>query len=153
MQILFVHQNFPGQFRYSAAALAADTSNRVVALCINEPAYPTPGILIARYGVKRGPVKDIHPLLHDIQSKVLRGEACAAAAIDLKRKGFIPDVIVVHPGWGEQLFLRDVFPAARILSFMEFFYAAEGRDTNFDREFANDGLAVRARTRMKNANH
>lgn len=153
MQILFVHQNFPGQFRYSATALAANPKNRVVALCINEPAYPTPGVVIGRYSVRRPPAKELHPLLQDMQSKVLRGEACAAAAAELKKKGFSPDVVVVHPGWGEQLFLRDVFPDARILSFMEFFYASEGRDTNFDPEFTSDGLAARARTRMKNANH
>jgi glycosyltransferase involved in cell wall biosynthesis len=153
MRILFVHQNFPGQFRHSATALAADPGNQVIALCMNEPGYPTPGATVGRYGLKRAPANDMHPLLLDIQSKVLRGEACAAAANELKKKGFLPDVIVVHPGWGEQLFLRDVYPDARILSFMEFFYAAEGRDTNFDREFPNDGLGMRARTRMKNANH
>jgi glycosyltransferase involved in cell wall biosynthesis len=153
MNILFVHQNYPGQFRFSASALAADKRNRVVALAINPPAYPTPGVAVARYPIRRRPAADVMPLLQDIQTKLIRGEAAAAAAVELQRKGFSPDVIVAHPGWGEQLFLKDVWPKARMLAFMEFFYRADGLDTNFDPEFASDGVAPRARTRAKNANH
>jgi hypothetical protein len=32
MQILFVHQNFPGQYRHVARVLAADPGNRVLAI-------------------------------------------------------------------------------------------------------------------------
>jgi glycosyltransferase involved in cell wall biosynthesis len=153
MKALFVHQNFPGQFRYSASALAADKNNQIIALGMNQPAYPTPGVVYGRYGVKRKPVENLPPLLTDFQSKVLRGEAATNAAIELQRKGFEPDVIVVHPGWGEQMFLKDVWPNARMLCFMEFFYRAEGLDTNFDPEFPSEGVASRARTRIKNSNH
>jgi glycosyltransferase involved in cell wall biosynthesis len=153
LNILFVHQNFPGQFRYSATALGADKANRVIALGINPPAYPTPGVTYGRYSIKRQPVKELAPLLQDFQTKVIRGEAAAAAASELKRQGFTPDVIVVHPGWGEQLFLKDVWPDCPMLAFMEFFYRPEGLDTNFDPEFSSDSLMARARTRVKNANH
>ncbi len=153
MNILFVHQNFPGQFRHSAAALAADTRNTVVALTINPPAYATPGATIVRYSVNRKPAEAVSPHLVDFQTKVLRAEACAATALELQKKGFNPDVIVVHPGWGEHMFLKDIWPDARLLTFMEFFYAAQGQDTNFDPEFATDGLRARIRTRAKNTNH
>jgi glycosyltransferase involved in cell wall biosynthesis len=153
MNVLFVHQNFPGQFRFSATALAADRRNKVVSLCINAPAYPTPGVTVGRYGIKRKPTKDVLPLLQDFQSKVLRGEAAAAAAYELSTKGFTPDVVIVHPGWGEQLFLKDVWPDAPVLSFMEFFYRSKGLDTNFDPEFSNDSVQARMRTRVKNINH
>jgi glycosyltransferase involved in cell wall biosynthesis len=153
MKILFVHQNFPGQFRYSATALAVDKANQVVALCINPPGYPTPGVAVVRYGIKRAPAKDVSPLLADFQTKTLRGEAAAAAALELKKKGFNPDVIVVHPGWGEQMFLKDVWPQAKMLAFMEFFYRSEGLDTNFDPEFSADSVSTRTRTRAKNTNH
>jgi glycosyltransferase involved in cell wall biosynthesis len=152
MNILFVHQNFPGQFRHSATALAADKRNTVVALCINPPAYATPGVTVARYPVRRKPVEGLSPYLADIQSKVLRGEAAAAAALELKKKGFNPDIIIVHPGWGEQMFLRDIWPSARVLSFMEFFYRSEGLDTNFDPEFAANDIGARLRTRAKTFN-
>jgi glycosyltransferase involved in cell wall biosynthesis len=153
LNILFVHQNFPGQFRYSASALAEDKSNRVIALGINPAAYPTPGVAYGRYTIKRRPTEGVSPLLQDFQTKTIRGEAAAAAAVELKRGGFNPDVIVVHPGWGEQMFLKDVWPEVPMLAFMEFFYRSEGLDTNFDPEFASESLMARARTRIKNANH
>jgi glycosyltransferase involved in cell wall biosynthesis len=153
MRVLFVHQNFPGQFRYSATALAADSRNEVIALCINPPGYATPGVKVGRYPIKRQPVKDLHPLIMDFQSKIIRGEAAAAAAAELKRKGFQPDVVVVHPGWGEQMFLKDVWPDVPVLSFMEFYYRSEGLDSDFDPEFHKLTLPGRMRTRTKNANH
>ncbi len=153
MRVLFVHQNYPGQFRFSATALAADRGNQVVALCINQPAYPTPGVSVGRYAIRRKPVDGVAPLLQDFQSKVIRGEAAAAAAIELRKKGFDPDVIVAHPGWGETLFLKDVWPKARLLAFMEFFYRPEGLDTNFDPEFSRDDIPSRMRTRAKNVNN
>jgi glycosyltransferase involved in cell wall biosynthesis len=96
--------------------------------------------------------RDIHPWVIDFETKVIRGEACAAAAIQLKAQGFKPDVIVVNPGWGEQLFLKDVWPGARMLALIEFFYAARGLDCDFDPEFSEPGFVSDARVRVKNAN-
>lgn len=151
MRILFVHQNFPGQFRHTAIALAADKANQVVALCINSPAYETPGVTIARYQPRRTSAKGVHPLAADFETKVIRGEAAAAAAVELKKRGFEPDVIVVHPGWGEHIFITDVWPRARVLLFLEFFYRTEGYDFAFDPELSRDTLQGRARLRVKNA--
>ena len=39
-----------------------------------------------------------------------------------------------------------------MLSFVEFYYRAEGADFGFDPEFAEDDVAARCRLRMKNAN-
>jgi NAD(P)-dependent dehydrogenase (short-subunit alcohol dehydrogenase family) len=83
MRILFVHQNFPGQFRHTAIALAADKANQVVALCINPPAYETPGVTIARYQPRRTSAKNVHPLAADLADAEavthLPGEAMALA--------------------------------------------------------------------------
>ncbi len=152
MNILFVHQNFPGQFRHMAIALAADPRNKVAALCINEPAYPTPGVAVARYRPSRGSSPNIHPLAVDVETKLIRGEAAANAAQELKRRGFMPDLIVGHPGWGEMQFITDVWPRARTLHFLEFYYRPEGYDFAFDPEFGADSLQGRMRLRAKNAN-
>jgi len=151
LRILFVHQNFPGQFRHSASALAA-AGHEVVALAINRPGYDTPGVRVVQYAPRRGSTTGIHPLAADFETKVIRGEAAASAGLRLKQLGFVPDVVVAHPGWGEHMFLRDVWPSARILLFLEFYYRAEGYDHAFDPEFAADGIESRARLRAKNAN-
>ena len=54
------------------------------------------------------------------------------------RPDLSPDVIVAHPGWGETLPLRTIFPRARIVLYCEFFYGTEGRDVGFDPEFPPD---------------
>ena len=149
MNILFVHQNFPGQFKHLAPALAR-AGHQVAALGIDGTGLP--GIPMYRYRPARGSSHDIHPWVIDFETKVIRGEACAAAAIQLKAQGFKPDVIVVNPGWGEQLFLKDVWPGARMLALIEFFYAARGLDCDFDPEFSEPGFVSDARVRVKNAN-
>jgi glycosyltransferase involved in cell wall biosynthesis len=152
VKTLFVHQNFPGQFRHVAAALAADKANQTVALCINEPKLKLEGLTTARYVVKRKPVAGISPYAVDFESKVLRAEACAHAAMELKRRGFSPDVMVVHPGWGEHMFLKDIWPDTKLLMFMEFFYNTTGYDSHFDPEFPAQASIANASLRSKNAN-
>lgn len=150
MRLLFVHQNFPGQYRHLAPALAA-RGHEVHALAINrQPELP--GVRLHLYQVARGSSKNIHPWALETETKILRGEACARAALALKRQGFTPDVICAHPGWGEALFLRDVWPAAKQLHYVEFFYSPVGQDVGFDPEFGEPDFDECCRIRMKNAN-
>lgn len=148
MNLLFVHQNFPAQFRHLAPALA-QAGHDVHALAID--GREVPGVTLHRYKPGRGSSKQIHPWAAEFETKIIRGEACAAAAARLKSQGFSPDLIIAHPGWGESLFLKDVWPQARLLAFIEFFYAARGLDADFDSEFNNTDLASAARIRAKNA--
>ena len=111
MNILFAHQNFPGQFKHLASYMAASPNNRVVALHINT-APRLPGVEMVTYSPERGTTPKIHPWVSDLETKVIRGEAAYRAAKKLKQSGFNPDVIVAHPGWGESLFLKDVWPSA-----------------------------------------
>ncbi|KMO20486.1 glycosyltransferase family 4 protein [Methylobacterium platani] len=147
MRVLFVHQNFPGQYRHVAPALAARPGTEVVALGIN-PAPALPGVRHLRYAVPGRSTAGIHPLAASFETATLRGEAAARAGLALKAEGFAPDVICGHSGWGETLFLKDVWPGARLLTFAEFFYAATGADSGFDPEFPPaEGDAWRTRAR------
>jgi glycosyltransferase involved in cell wall biosynthesis len=65
----------------------------------------------------------------------------------------LPDVVVAHPGWGEALFCKDVWPAARLVIYAEFFYGTEDSDYGFDKEMFQDTTAARARLRLKNTVH
>lgn len=151
MRILFVHQNFPGQFIHLSAALV-QIGHEVVALSINQR-IPIPGVKVFYYKPTSGSTPQIHPLATDFETKVIRAEACANAAVQLKQQGFSPDIIYAHTGWGESLFLKDIWPAAKLVCYFEFFYQAQGADCGFDPEFPEDELARACRTRTKNANH
>jgi glycosyltransferase involved in cell wall biosynthesis len=80
-----------------------------------------------------------------------RAEQVLYSLSTLKASGFVPDIIFAHPGWGETLPLRTVFPDARILLYCEFFYGSEGRDMGFDPEFPEGGLDGGIALQLKNA--
>jgi glycosyltransferase involved in cell wall biosynthesis len=152
MNILFVHQNFPGQFQRLAPAAQA-TGHRVIALGIAEHGSAV-GVPYVRYGVSRANGRDVHPWVLDFETKVARGEACARAAVVLRdQHGFRPDLIVAHPGWGESMFLRDVWPLAPQLHYVEYFYSLIGQDVGFDPEFDPKGPDEAWRIRAKNTNN
>jgi glycosyltransferase involved in cell wall biosynthesis len=60
-------------------------------------------------------------------------------------------VIVAHPGWGETLPLRNMFPDARIVLYCEYYYSAHGGDLGFDPEFPTTGLDGHVAIQLKNA--
>jgi glycosyltransferase involved in cell wall biosynthesis len=151
MNILFVHQNFPGQFKHLAPALARQ-GHRVVALHINACPH-MPGVQLVRYQPQGRPGQGTHRWVRDLEIKTLRAEAAYRAARQLQQDGFTPDVIVAHPAWGESLFLSQVWPAARIGIYCEFFYQAQGADVGFDPEFPGADPDVACRLQMKNANY
>jgi len=49
-----------------------------------------------------------------------------------------PDVIFGHSGWGETMFLKEIWPEAKLLVYAEFYYRGIGRDVGFDPEFKVD---------------
>ena len=155
MRVLFVHQNFPGQYIHIVQRLAQQGGHQIVALGIQsmDTSRMVPdSVHYFRYPLKRGNAEDAHPLVVETESKVIRAEAVAEAAWRLKGKGFVPDLICVHPGWGEALFLRTVWPEVPMLSYQEFFYQEHGFDTNFDSEFEPErDWQRKAKLIMKNA--
>lgn len=153
MKILFVHQGFPGQYRHILRSLAQQPGLTVVGLGIHLPQEKLPDpIHYRRYGLQRGNTQGVHPWVLETESKVIRAEACAEAAHALKQQGFQPDLICAHPGWGESLFLADIWSNVPLLCYQEFFYQSDGVDLGFDPELQGEpGWRERARTQMKNA--
>ncbi len=65
-------------------------------------------------------------------------------------KGFTPDLICAGALWGESLYLRELFPKAKILTYLEFFYRGEGTGLDFDKT-RMPGPEVTLRLLTKNA--
>ena len=147
--ILFIHQNFPGQYRHLAPALAA-RGHIVRALSIRENS-PLPGVTTTVYAPTRGTTREAHPWAQDFETKIVRGEACARAIEGLVAGGFVPDIVCANPGWGESLFVKDVLPDAHLHLYLEYLYPTRGGDTGFDPEFAPDSNRARAHARAKRA--
>ena len=154
MKLLFIHQGFPGQYVHILRALDAQGTHQLVGLGIQEACEELPpSVQYFRYGLGRCNQEGLHPWVQDIETKVIRGEACAYFANQLKGEGFTPDLICGHPGWGEMLFLKDVWPSTPLLSYQEFFYNPTGFDYDFDKEFQKEfDWSSSASIRTKTAN-
>lgn len=153
MKILFIHQNFPGQYKHLAPLLAS-RGHQCLALTlrVKEPAN-WKGVRILPYSLPDRKGQKVHPWLIDLDTKVTRGEACFHAALKLREAGFTPDLILAHPGWGESMFLRDVWPEARIGLYCELYHLAGYPHLNFDPEFEQPGITAPLRIRLKNLNN
>src|SRR5690606_7629367 len=113
MKILFIHQSFPGQFKYLAPALVAKGHDVRAFILTNKPAAKWQGVQLIPYPVTCANGKGFHPCVSDFESKVIRGDAAFRSAKKLKAQGFYPDLIIAHPGWRENLFLKEIWLKAK----------------------------------------
>ncbi len=134
MKVLFIHQDFPGQFGHLAAFCAASSKNEVLFIT---KCYPGKirGVGKIIYSLPSYSVKGTHSYARLFDRAVRYGNAAAKAAMTAKRKGYYPDVIVAHPGWGETLYIKDIFPSSPLLIYCEFYFSPYGPDIDFDPEY------------------
>ncbi|WP_247466619.1 glycosyltransferase [Bradyrhizobium sp. 62] len=149
-KILFVHNNFPAQFFPLSKALSGRDDIQMAA--IGSPtARAIPGVSLKKYMIPEGELAAAHPFARRFEAECRRAEQVLYSASNLKQQGFIPDLVVAHPGWGEMLPLRPLFPDARIIAYCEFYYRASGQDVGFDSEFPDMGVDGHVRIHLKNA--
>jgi glycosyltransferase involved in cell wall biosynthesis len=154
VRLLFVHQNFPGQYRHLAPYFAAQPGNEVVAVgekanvLRQQPVMP--GVKLLGYDLPKLDPAKTTPFNASVLRAIHRGRTVARGAAALRRSGFRPDVVFTHLGWGEGLFLKDLFPEAKVLLYCEFFYRSRGGDVAFDPEFPPSPESI-LRLRVMNA--
>ncbi|MBL1173812.1 MAG: glycosyltransferase [Pantanalinema sp. GBBB05] len=131
MRILFLHSNFPAQFRHLATVLAQQPGNQVI-FGTKRREGSIPGVVKAIYAPSRQANPQTHRYVRSLENAVLEGQAVYRMATALKAKGFVPDVVYSHSGWGNSLFIKDVFPTTELRCYFEWFYHAHGSDADFD---------------------
>ena len=134
MKYLFVHQNFPGQYLHLLRHLGADPGNEI--MFISEPnPNGLPNVRRILYSTPKPDQESVHSTARDFDLACHRADLVAERAVNLKRLGFTPDIVIGHHGWGELLNVRDVWPDVPMLGYFEFYYATDGQDVDFDPEF------------------
>jgi len=146
--ILFIHQNFPGQFKHLAPELAKNHNVHSLSMFDIE----VNGVKHHKYIPYRNSSNKIHNLAIEFETKIIRAEACADMAYELKEEGFNPDLIIGHTGWGELLFLKEIWPDAKMLGYVEFHYNLDNSDIDFDLEHqkGDDNLFLRRKLVSRN---
>lgn len=147
MDILFLHQNMPGQFRHLAPALAANPDNRVVFITRRSD-VDLPGVRRLTYPAPRVSRAETHFYIRTFENAVRHGQAVIRQCQTLQREGFRPAIVIAHPGWGESLFIKDFWPDTKMLSYAEFYYHGRESDLDFNPDEPPDlDLIFRARAR------
>ena len=151
MNIHFLHQNYPGQYKHLLPYCGGKGHN-VLAMGNRDPNLFPKGFPYQHYSYDRSTTRNIDPFALDFEAKMIRARSCAKQAVYLRdKKNFYPDIICAHTGWGEDLFLKDVWPEARIIGYCEYFYNSQGYDLGFDDEFLRGDLFADWKTHSKNA--
>ena len=139
MKLLFVHQNFPGQFLHLAPEMQRRGHDvRAITDAGNRNSSDVP-LLRYTHTAQEVDAKATR-LGRNFTMMSDRGVSVARFAQQLRAEGYVPDVIYGHSGWGETLFLKEVWPEAKLLVFCEFYYRGHGTDTGFDPEFQVSGF-------------
>lgn len=151
MKILFIHPNFPGQFKNLAAHFGADKNNEVIFICRIPNQLQIPGvrkIIAAPAAFKKKATT--HQYLQEFESGVYRAQNMWRVLRQIKNKGFIPDVIYAHSGWGDGMFIKDLYPESKYISYMEFYYHSQGADVGFNKDIPVSEDLI-AKTRVRNS--
>ena len=156
MKILFIHQNFPGQFKFLAPSLVKE-GHDVFAIRLEQKQFLGQrnfnGVNLFSYTPTRSSSPQIHPLISDFETKIIRAEAILNRAKELKKNGLSPELIISHPGWGETMFIKKIWPSAKLAVYCEFFYQHKGSDVGFDNEFSSADTFDGCKLDMKNLVH
>jgi len=146
MKILFIHRNFPAQFRQLATYLAQDRNNQVVYITGGKD-FEIPGVNKVLYAPSREPKPETHHYMKFYEESILHGQAVLRTGIQLRAQGFIPDVIIGH-SWGQSMFIKDIYPEVPYIAHIEWFYNCENSDIDFT---SQPEIDIKARTRVKNS--
>jgi glycosyltransferase involved in cell wall biosynthesis len=150
MIYVFIHQNFPGQYRHLIRHYADQPGNSVY--CITQPNdNAMQGVTKVVYRPAVPSELNCHPFTVDFELAVRNGMGVVEACRELANRGVRPDVIVGHNGWGELMFVKDIFPDVPVLLYFEFYYHARDVDVGFDPEYPShpyDAFRLRAKNAL-----
>lgn len=120
--ILFIHPNYPGQFKHIVPALRDSGNYRLAYICRQRSIRDGEDILFEQYEFDKADTPGVHRYLHHTHEAVREARLVSICANNLVQRGFIPDIVIGHTGWGGLLFIRDMFPDARIIGYCELYF-------------------------------
>jgi len=130
IKLLFIHPNFPGQFKALLSDLVK-VENVEIAFITRHQTAQMSGVEIQRYQLPKKPdigkdttvVNETYKYLRRTNSNLLETHEVTTAALQLKQnKEFIPHAVIGHIGWAGTLFMKDVFPETKIIGYCEWFF-------------------------------
>ena len=151
MRILFCHTNFPAQFGIFGMWLAKSRGWDVTFATARADASPPQGCRMIKFkSVEKG-APETHRHARLLDRAVTTAEGFAAAAISAREKGYEPDIVVAHSGWGAGTYAKAVWPTAKFVPYLEWWYSHPRIDVHPDDTFPSDTSGLRANALTRNA--
>lgn len=134
MNILFIHQNYPGQFREYIPNLAATGQHKIAFLTQRTAVPKVTDHFIGVYKPMHKPKPEVWRFSRWFETTIGNAGGAARACKVLRDKGFMPDLVTGHANWGELIFVKDVWPDTKLIGLFEYYFLANGGLVNFDPE-------------------
>ena len=140
--VLFVHTNYPAQFRFLVKAYLGQGWSVAFAshTCKNQP-LPN----VRHVQLQQGKLKLKGSKLEKLEANSLQA---FADLLQAKREGLKPDLIYCHSGWGLGPFLKDLFPRAKLIAYSEWWFDFHADDFKFDPDHPEIRHDLHSRLRM-----
>lgn len=146
MNILLIHRSFPSQLKYPAMALGKDPNNLIMFLT-NDNSNQMNGVQKIPYQIRKQKSPDGLVSIQDFEESVLHGEAAAELALQMKKQGIKPNIIIGH-SWGPTLFIKEIFPDVPFIGYFEWYNKYENSLADFDKK---PTLAEKAAVKFSNS--
>lgn len=135
MKVLISHPSFASQYEHIVKALCNEPQNQVTFLCGNyRGQFKHPNLNLIPYRINTEELElNCIKTIKEFETHCHHGIAAGKALTNYKDKhNYKPDVILGHPGWGNLLFIRDIYPDTPLLAYPEFFSSYSSNNAFFD---------------------
>ncbi|MCB4411501.1 glycosyltransferase [Synechococcus sp. MU1611] len=121
MNVLFLHPNFPGQFKNIAQHLA-HAGHRVKFICQTHYNRQIPGVERICLKGFAGHDELINKTKDENSRSNMRASQYLHGMNEAKKRGWEPNVVISHSGWGCGVYTKLVWPAAKHICYSEWWF-------------------------------
>ena len=124
MNIIFIHGNFPGQFKHLLFNLA-EVDGIETYFLTEKDNQGSEIVKVEKLEPHRSASSSTHHYLTTTEECVLRGQAVIRKLIELEERGISIDIVICHGGMGYGLFIKDLRPNTIVISYNEWYFTQE----------------------------
>ena len=131
LNVLFLHPNFPAQFKHLARDIAQQ-GHQVKFLCQSHFGRTVDGVekLVLKNSAGKEVVDKGNFTIFE-RSQKLADQYCMIFE-GLKKEGYSPDIVICHSGWGCGLYIKEVWPDTRHISYSEWWFDPQSDFFHYD---------------------
>ena len=124
MDIVFIHGNYPAQFRHLATALGSEGKHRVFYITAREDAEMAPikGVTLRIIKSHRAPSHETHHYVTATEEAVIKGQSVIREINTMIGEGINPRIVISHGGMGLGLYIKDMIPEVLHIGLFEWYF-------------------------------